>query len=113
MADRCDRFIGRKEFTHDLQHAGVQPDVFRSTSSGDEETLIVFCLNRVKICCEGKIVTPQFRISLLSEEIMDSSRDSFSCLLIRADCIDLIAQDPKGLERNHCLVIFSKIAAQE
>ena len=90
---------------------GVQTNIFRSTAAGDEESLIIFSLDRVKISSQSKVVSPQLSIGLLTEEIVDSSCHSFSCLLVGADCIDLISQDAESLEGHHGLIIFCEITA--
>ena len=111
MADCGDGLFGREELTHNLKDAGVQTNIFRSTAAGDEESLIIFGLDRVKISSQSKVVSPQLSIGLLTEEIVDSSCHSFSCLLVGADCVDLISQDAESLERHHGLIIFCEITA--
>ena len=87
MADCCDGLACRKEFTDDLQNTCTQTDILRSTSAGNEESLIVFCLDSVKICCQRKVMSPKLRIGLLAKKIVNSGRNGFTGFLVRADCI--------------------------
>ena len=113
VADGCDGFAGRKEFFYDLQNTGVQADIFRGTSAGNEESFIILRLYSVKICRKSEIVSAQFRVGLLAQKIVNGSGNRFSGFLVRADGVYLVAENAERLERYHSLIILRKIPTEQ
>ena len=113
MTDRGDRFVLLNERPDDLDHAIVEPQIFRRPSAGDHERIVVFGICFRKIRIQREIVPWFFRIGLVAFEIVDRRLDLLTGLFGRAHGMNDMPERGQCLKRHHDLVVFGEIADQE
>ena len=81
MAKGREGLVGRREMPHDLKHPGMEANVFGRAATRDDDGIVVFRLNVLEGCVEGKIMSPFLRIGLVAFEIVNRGADDFARLL--------------------------------
>ena len=105
-------FFGVVELPHDFQQAGIEAQIFRRASAGDDQAGVVRHLHLIKVGVDGEVVAAFFGIGLVTLKIVDGRAHRIARLFARADGVDFIAQHLQHLERNHHLVVFHIVAGQ-
>ena len=113
MADGGDGLVCGEELARDLKNAGIQADVLRCASAGDEQAFVFFGFNLIEVGGKREVVAAKLGVGLFAQEIVNSGCYGVSCALLGAYRINLVAQHGKRLEGDHRFVIFSEIAAKQ
>lgn len=72
MTDRGDRLTGSVEILHQLNDIRIQPEIFRSTSAGDQQRVVIGGPRLGKIRIQRKTMTRFFTVGLRPIKIMNS-----------------------------------------
>ncbi len=112
VADCGDRLVGAGEVTHDLQHAFVQAQVFRSPPARDDQAVVGRRIDIGKARVEREVMPAFLGIGLVAFEVMDGGGAAGAGGLVRAYRVDRVAHHLEGLERHHGFVVFGIVADQ-
>ncbi len=112
MADRCDGLAGVVERAHQFEDFVVQPQVFRRTTAGNQQRVVIGFAGLGEIEIEREQVTGFFAVGLITFKIMNRSAHGAAGGLVRAHGVHRVADHLQGLERHHHFVVFDVIADQ-
>ncbi len=93
----------------DFDDAWDEADVFRSTTAGNDEGVVVFGFDLVKRGIEGEIVAALFGVGLVAFEIVDGGADVVAGFFAGTDGVDGMADHEQRLEWDHHFVVFDII----
>ena len=80
---------------------------------GSKERIQLYRGVCIKISGQGEVVATKLSVGLFAKEVMYCGGDGLAGLLVRANCVYLIAKHAQRLEGYHRLVILRKIAAEQ
>ena len=110
MADSCDGLVVLHKVPHNLKHARVQSEIFRRSTTRQDQSIIFGRINIVKGRVERKVVPALLGIGLVALKVMDGCRHTIASALVRTDCMDRVANSLECLEGNHHLRVFSVVS---
>ena len=113
VAQRGNRLPCPVEMAHDVEHLVIQAEILRRAAAGHHEAVVVFRADLIERGIQREIVAALFGVGLIALEVVDGGAHLFALLFPGANCVDAVADHLQGLERNHDLVVFNKIAGEQ
>ena len=110
MADREDRLVVLMEVAKDLLHPLVDADIFRASSAGDIDGVIVGRIDLREGLGHMVVVADLLGIGLVPFEVVQRGVQAIARLLVGADDIDLVADRLHPLVEDEDLVLLGEIA---
>ena len=113
VAEGSDRLAGFVKVTNDVQDLRVEAKVLGRASAGNDEAIVGGGIDLIEGGVEGEVVATLFGVGLVAFEIVNGGADMIAFLFAWADGIDGMTHHLQGLEGDHDLVVFDKIAGKE
>ncbi len=113
VAYRRHRLVGAEKMPHQIEHLGVEPQVFGGAPAGDDQRVVVLGLHFGESGVEGEVVAGLFGIGLRALEVVNRGFHLITRLLVGADRVHRVAHGQQGLERHHGFVVFGVITRQQ
>ena len=100
------------EVADDLDHPGIDPDIFRAAPAGDVDGVVVVLADVLEALVEAEEMAELLGVGLVALEIMQAGLDQLAGLLVRADHVDGVADRLHGLLKDENLVFLAELADQ-
>src|ERR1700761_1263251 len=110
VAESGDGLACLVEVADDLEDARVEAKVLGRPAARDDEAVVASFVDVVEGGVEREVVAALFGVGLVAFEVVDGSGDGVAFFLAGADGVDGVADDLKGLKRDHDFVVFYEVA---
>ena len=112
MADGSDGLVGLGEGLHQGDDVGIQAQVFRSTATGNDQSVVILGTDLGEIEVERKVVPRLLAVGLVALEIVNGGAYRLAGYLVRANRMHGMADHLQRLERHHGFVVLGVVADQ-
>jgi len=113
VAESGNGLVGLGKVTNDVEDLGIETQVLRSATAGDDKAIVLRRIEVVEGGVEREVVASFFGVGLVAFEVVDRAADLIAFFLAGADGVHGVANHLQGLERHHDLVVLDEIAGEQ
>ena len=113
VAEGGDGFAGLVEVADDVEDFGIEAEILRSASAGDDQGIVSGWIYLIKRRVEAEVVATFLGVGLVAFKVVDGGADLVAFFLAGTDGVDRVADHLQSLERHHDFVVFNKIASEQ